>query len=256
MSPRRQIRRSEWEKSLNDVQISKADLNRLVMDYLVIEGYKDAAESYATETGISPQVDLESIANRMTVRSAIQRGDIEEAIGRVNELDPEILDTNPVLFFRLQQQRLIELIRTGKVAEALAFAAEELAPRGEEHPELLPELERTMALLVFDTPGIASVGGKSGSHSLPTYISDLLTPTQRLKTAGELNAAILASQSQGKDPKLLQLLRILTFGEHMLGTEGPGDVDFPRLDLSSATLKRSNALGDADSPSRSDAMVL
>ncbi len=60
------------------------------MDYLVIEGYKDAAESFANEAGISPQVDLQSIGNRMTVRSAIQRGDIEEAIGRANELDPEV----------------------------------------------------------------------------------------------------------------------------------------------------------------------
>ena len=45
----------------------------------------------------------------------------------------QILDTNPQLFFHLQQQRLIELIRNGKVAEALEFAQEELAPRGEEN---------------------------------------------------------------------------------------------------------------------------
>lgn len=45
----------------------------------------------------------------------------------------QILDTNPQLFFHLQQQRLIELIRKGKVEEALEFAQEELAPRGEEN---------------------------------------------------------------------------------------------------------------------------
>lgn len=45
----------------------------------------------------------------------------------------QILDTNPQLFFHLQQQRLIELIRNGKVEEALEFAQEELAPRGEEN---------------------------------------------------------------------------------------------------------------------------
>lgn len=67
-----------------------SDLNRLIMDYLVIEGYKDAAERFSFETGLSPQVDLESIQNRMIIRSAIQRGDVEDAIGRVNELDPEV----------------------------------------------------------------------------------------------------------------------------------------------------------------------
>lgn len=48
-------------------------------------------------------------------------------------LGKRILDTNPQLFFHLQQQRLIELIRAGKVEEALEFAQEELAPRGEEN---------------------------------------------------------------------------------------------------------------------------
>jgi hypothetical protein len=60
------------------------------MDYLVIEGYKDAAQRFSLEAGLSPQVDLDSIQNRMTIRSAIQRGDVEDAIGRVNELDPEV----------------------------------------------------------------------------------------------------------------------------------------------------------------------
>lgn len=60
------------------------------MDYLVIEGYKDAAECFSAESGLSPLVDLESIENRMIIRSAIQRGDVEDAIGRVNELDPEV----------------------------------------------------------------------------------------------------------------------------------------------------------------------
>lgn len=49
----------------------------------------------------------------------------------------QILDTNPQLFFHLQQQRLIELIRNGKVEEALEFAQEELAPRGEENVNLI-----------------------------------------------------------------------------------------------------------------------
>lgn len=63
------------------------------MDYLVIEGYKDAAQRFSVEAGLSPQVDLDSIQNRMTIRSAIQRGDVEDAIGRVNELDPEVSST-------------------------------------------------------------------------------------------------------------------------------------------------------------------
>jgi hypothetical protein len=60
------------------------------MNYLVIEGYKDAAEKFANETAIAPNVELESIQDRMDVRHAIQKGSVEEAIERVNDLDPEV----------------------------------------------------------------------------------------------------------------------------------------------------------------------
>lgn len=36
----------------------------------------------------------------------------------------QILDTNPQLYFHLQQQKLIELICAGKINEALEFAQE------------------------------------------------------------------------------------------------------------------------------------
>ncbi|KAK0563571.1 hypothetical protein OC844_002148 [Tilletia horrida] len=237
VSVRKVHSKAQWERRLNQASISKDDLNRLVMDYLVIEGYKDAAERFAAESGLSPQVDLESIENRMLIRNAIQRGDIENAIGKVNELDPE--------------QRLIELIRVGRVDEALLFAAEELAPRAEEHLELLPELERTMALLAFDLPapvlslsldgdGKWEDGGAAAASSgllpesvllPPPHIASLLSASQRLQTAGELNAAILASQAQGRVPKLPQMLMMMKYGEDLLSVTGPGRTEFPTLDI-------------------------
>lgn len=67
----------------------------------------------------------------------------------------------------------------------------------------------------------------------PPQVAELLASTQRLKTAGELNAAILESQHQSQEPKLLQLLQMLVFGQSVLGPEGPGQITFPPLDLSS-----------------------
>ena len=61
------------------------------MDYLVVEGYKTAAEEFSKEANLAPPVDLESIETRMTIREAIQqRGDVEEAIAKVNDLDPAV----------------------------------------------------------------------------------------------------------------------------------------------------------------------
>jgi hypothetical protein len=118
------------------------------------------------------------------------------------------------LFFRLQQQRLIEYIREGRIDDALRFAQEELAPRGEESPEFLLELERTMALLAFES-----------SPSVPESLAELLSPEQRMKTAGELNAAILDSLSYGKEAKLVALIKLFCWGESMLAERA----DFPRV---------------------------
>uniref|UniRef100_A0A2P2LFU1 Protein C20orf11 n=1 Tax=Rhizophora mucronata TaxID=61149 RepID=A0A2P2LFU1_RHIMU len=179
------ITREEWEKKLNDVKIRKEDMNKLVMNFLVTEGYVEAAEKFRMESGTEPDIDLATITDRMAVKTAVQCGNVEDAIEKVNDLNPEILDTNPQLFFHLQQQRLIELIRNGKVEEALEFAQEELAPRGEENQSFLEELERTVALLAFEDVSNCPV-------------RELLDISQRLKTASEVNAAILTSQSHEK----------------------------------------------------------
>lgn len=71
-------------------------MNQLIMNYLVIEGYKDAAQQFSIESNIVPTVDLDSIQDRMNIRGAIQMGKIEEAIERVNDLDPEVCAPAPI----------------------------------------------------------------------------------------------------------------------------------------------------------------
>jgi hypothetical protein len=60
------------------------------MDYLVIEGYKSAAEEFSLEAGVQPAVDFASIESRRNIREALNRGDVQEAITRVNDLNPEV----------------------------------------------------------------------------------------------------------------------------------------------------------------------
>lgn len=60
------------------------------MNYLVIEGFKDAAEKFASETRMDPSVNLDSIQDRMNIRNALQDGNVTSAIEQVNDLDPEV----------------------------------------------------------------------------------------------------------------------------------------------------------------------
>ncbi|PIN04339.1 LisH motif-containing protein [Handroanthus impetiginosus] len=215
------INRVDWEKKLNDVKVRKEDLNKLVMNFLVTEGYVEAANKFRLESGTEPETDIATITDRVAVKKAVQNGNVEDAIEKVNDLNPEILDTNPQLYFHLQQQQLIELIRNGKVKEALEFAQEELAPRGEEDQGFLQELERTVSLLAFEDVTNCPIG-------------ELLDVSQRLKTAREVNAAILMSQSHEKDPKLPSLLKMLIWVQNQLDEKAI----YPRInDLSVATVE-------------------
>ena len=119
--------------------------------------------------------------SRIKIRDAVQAGRITEATSMVHQLYPELLDDDRHLFFHLQQQQLIELIRESKVEEALKFASEQLAEKGEESELVLEELERTLALLAFEDPEKSPYG-------------DLLSYSHREKVASELNAAILKAE--------------------------------------------------------------
>lgn len=159
------------------------------MNYLVIEGYKGAAECFQADLSVSfskpahkPNINFSSIEGRMLIRSAIQQGRIEEAVTRINDFDCEILDNSPRVWFHLLLQRLIELIREERWEDALALGERELAKTAVENADYLEEFEEVMLLLVFD------------ANNRDNPARDLLSAGQRLKTANEVNVALLASQ--------------------------------------------------------------
>ena len=71
-----------------------SDLNNLVMNYLIIEGYESAALKFAQEANITPQYHFYDIKDRVQIRSAIHSGDIDTAIQRINDLCPEVSITS------------------------------------------------------------------------------------------------------------------------------------------------------------------
>jgi hypothetical protein len=69
------------------------------MDYLIIEGYPTAAQKFATEANIQPKISTEALEARVSIRQAILSGNIERAIERVNDFNPEVrLLSVPYLF--------------------------------------------------------------------------------------------------------------------------------------------------------------
>ena len=84
----------KWSACLNrletDAKEYYSDINWVIMDYLVSEGYPGAAEKFAQETNLCQPADIEGIRERVKIRNAIHAGRIDEAVGMVNEIDPEV----------------------------------------------------------------------------------------------------------------------------------------------------------------------
>lgn len=204
---------AEWTEKVESYHLPRAEADKLIMEYLVKEGFKDAVLAFQKESGIDPGVDMKILDEQIKIREAVGSGSIQDAVELVNDVDPEILDTNPKLFFHLQQQQLLEYIRQGNVEKVLDYAQKELSARGEENPEFLEELEQTLSLLAFD-------------NTSASPFSELLEHSQRLKVMSEVNAAVLASQDQSSESKLGLLMKLVVWTQDELTKSGH---KFPKL---------------------------
>ncbi|KAG8527429.1 uncharacterized protein KY384_007581 [Bacidia gigantensis] len=205
--------KQHFDSLLEDVRVSKADFNHIVMDYLVRNGYPSSAEKFAAEANIQPQLDLDSIAQRVKIREAIHSGDIQTAIEEINEADPQLLDKNASLHFALLRLQLIELIRhatakpDGDITPALDFATTYLAPRASIKTEFLGDLELAMALLIFPPENLTPV------------LAELLQPSLRQKVATDVNEALLRGGGEREKATIYSLISHRAWAEQRASKE-------------------------------------
>ncbi|KAL1633834.1 hypothetical protein SLS56_002713 [Neofusicoccum ribis] len=196
-----------FDHRIEQIKPSKSDINHVIMDYLVSEGYPMAAKRFALEANIPHGAEPQSIQERVDIRNAIHAGNIESAIHKINDLNPQILDHDPALHFALLRLQLIELIRkcmsspNADITPALTFATSELAPRAPTNQEFLEDLERTMALLIFPPENLAPP------------LAQLLDPSLRQTVATRVNEAILSSQGASREARIKQLVRLRAWSE-------------------------------------------
>uniref|UniRef100_A0A914ZQZ5 CTLH domain-containing protein n=1 Tax=Parascaris univalens TaxID=6257 RepID=A0A914ZQZ5_PARUN len=191
-------------QNLSADQISATEMKNLVVDYLICEGYREAAELLCTDAAIPfPKDAVENLDARMAIRDAIIGGRIEDAIRKVNNLVPDLLDDNSLLHLQLLQQHLIELIRAKKVEESLKFAEEYLVEKCEEHPEMQEKLEKTFALLAFEKP-----------ENSP--FASLMELSHRQMVATEVNSAVLKALHKPAAPRIEALFRVMVWAHQQL----------------------------------------
>ncbi|PFH58812.1 hypothetical protein XA68_13180 [Ophiocordyceps unilateralis] len=196
-----------FERRIEEVKSPKNDINALILDYLTMEGYPNAAAKFSKEANLQPQQDCASIRTRQEIQNFIHSGNIQSAIETLNDLDPQILDDDKALHFSLLRLQLVELIRTcnadgGDITPALKFATEQLGPRAPTNPKFLEDLERTMALLLFP------------QENLDPQLAALQNPDLRRDAADSVNRAILERQSARREAAIRHLVKMRAWAEN------------------------------------------
>ena len=49
---KKKIGEEEWEEQLKQIVPNKSEMNKLIMNFLVVEGYKNAAMKFEEESGV------------------------------------------------------------------------------------------------------------------------------------------------------------------------------------------------------------
>jgi hypothetical protein len=80
-------------KPAADTLSPSSDINALILDYLTVAGYPNAAQKFSAEANLPAQQESGSIVARQEIQRAIHRGDIATAISDLNDLDPEVRNT-------------------------------------------------------------------------------------------------------------------------------------------------------------------
>jgi len=194
-------------QSLDDVKYeewSRTRLDRLLVDYLLRNGYKDSAVALAKEKGIEDLVDVETFVQMSRIRESLLNRRVAEALAWCNENKKELRKMESKLEFMLRFQQYIELVRTeepSKMVDAISHARKYLMASQATHPK---EVAQAGVLLCFSpntqVPNIAELYSPTRWTTLANLFSETHNTLLSLPSVPLLHIALSAGLSALKTP--------------------------------------------------------
>ncbi|THW04692.1 protein FYV10 [Aureobasidium pullulans] len=108
---------------------SKVRLDRMLVDYLLRQGYTRSADQLAKEKKIEDLVDVQAFIECSRIEASLQNGRTQECLAWCSENKQTLKKINSNLELELRLQQFIELVRTGepqKLIEATLHARKHL----------------------------------------------------------------------------------------------------------------------------------
>uniref|UniRef100_A0A383VPB8 B30.2/SPRY domain-containing protein n=1 Tax=Tetradesmus obliquus TaxID=3088 RepID=A0A383VPB8_TETOB len=189
--------REQQAAAVQRMSVAASDAHQIVRSYLLFHGYGAtlaAFDAAAGAEGIAQPMcegdDAEpmsaTLATRQAVRGAIMAGQLVPAMELLRQQCPGLLGGSAVadeVQFHMSCQQFIELIREGRIMEAMQFAQSVLAglKPGAAHKD--SQLKEVVALIAYE-------------HPQQSPLAHLLHLSQREAVADAVNAAILQVAGQ------------------------------------------------------------
>ncbi|CAH2355288.1 hypothetical protein CLIB1423_24S00298 [[Candida] railenensis] len=234
--------------TVSDSQFSELIINHFQHDNQVSRMESSVAAPSSSSSSSQRAQPLSSgystINQRKQIKLLILKGNITEAISKISDYFPTILDTNNLLYFKLLRLNLIEMIRNHKLdskitsekekvflSDILTFVRENLINKVINSTKLLKELEITMSLLCFKfDPNVKNI---EEQKDLPEELRNLFNLSLRNKCYGlvnkailNLNPSILDSRPSNGDENNLNLIEFdLSKFTHQRGSDNDEELD-------------------------------
>jgi len=66
--PQPAVDASQWKEKVKAYHIPRAEVNKVIMEYLVKEGFKDAVMSFQEESGVEPGMNMAILDDQIKIR--------------------------------------------------------------------------------------------------------------------------------------------------------------------------------------------
>lgn len=179
-------------------------MNRMILDFLVANSYKDAALKFSEDTKIPLSCDIAQIDLRVKLRNIIIAEDFLTCIAEVNSIFPNLFSQNSQLLFDLYRLTFISFLKRKDIMGAVTFAKEKINHLYHNHRSRRRDIKMMMSLIVV----------YDNKELWPKSLKNIAEDSYKYNLADRLNAIVLKEQGLCCESAISDMLRHVLFRQN------------------------------------------
>ena len=196
---KKSVAQDEWTEKVTCSDTRKQAVDVLILEFFISEGYFKAAQQFALESGLEIDLALnKSMQQKNDLREMLYKGDIEELIDYLIDIDVNIFANSQELLVDLLLIKFANLVKNGELKASIDFAKQKLA-QYMTNEEFAQRIDKYLIMLSF--------------QDISKYpYQDQINNDQLCRITQNINQLL----NQRKDPKLIMLLKLFCWSQDIL----------------------------------------